>query len=172
MSDRKFLVGIDPGWKNLGSAVLEVKDGCFHLVDSRTWNPSKAPEPFPTEFAKYVNSKAPREQVASVYMERYVPYNNTFTAEAENITMLIGALREVLKPVHLVRAIDWKISLVKMLAKHYGFDNPSGSLDKKFSIAAATFILNGNGEFESDHEADAICLAAYHEFARRHLDGQ
>lgn len=158
-----LLLGVDPGWKNLGYAILADNGSCcFELVASGVENPSKADSEFPSLFASKAWSIIGSENdFAHKSVERYVPYNNTFTAETENITMIIGGLREVFRPVNLYRAIDWKTQLVKLLAKHTGFDNPSTSLDKKFSIAAAKHILNGKGDFNSDHEADAICLAAF-----------
>lgn len=172
-----YLLGIDPGWRNLGYAVLKQEGQGFRLVKSGVNNPSEKDADFPDFFYSQVfrdiiaaDDLDPDEfpAVGDVAIERYVPYNNTFSAEAENITMLIGGLRQIFNPVRLYRAIDWKTALVKLLVKHTGFDNPSTSLDKKFSIAAAKHILNNKGEFSSDHEADAICLAAFPVLAARH----
>lgn len=172
-----YLLGIDPGWKNLGYAILKEEDGEFTLLKSGVENPSVKDAEFPQYFYSkvfqdiYIEDDLHRDEIAvldQVSLERYVPYNNTFSAEAENITMLIGGLREVFKPANLYRAIDWKTALVKMLVKHTGFDNPSTSLDKKFSIAAAKHILNNKGDFNSDHEADAVCLAAFPVLASRY----
>lgn len=157
-----YLLGIDPGWKNLGYAILKEENGEFSLVHSGVENPSETDAEFPSVLAAKTWSIIGSENdFTHKSVERYVPYNNTFTAETENITMIIGGLREVFRPVNLYRAIDWKTQLVKLLAKNTGFDNPSTSLDKKFSIAAARHILNNKGDFNSDHEADAICLAAF-----------
>lgn len=169
-----YLLGIDPGWKNLGYAILKEEDGEFTLIKSGVENPSLKDAEFPrclhTHVFVTLAEHTPLElvQLSQVSIERYVPYNNTFSAEAENITMLIGGLREVFKPVNLYRAIDWKTSLVKMLVKHTGFDNPSTSLDKKFSIAAAKHILNNKGEIKDDHQADSVCLAAFPTLAQRY----
>lgn len=107
-------------------------------------------------------------------IERYVPYGIN-TATSENISYLIGMLQYAIhdhplltfwmgkeKPVNieLYRAADWKVQLVKLLAKNFGFDNPSESLDKKFSMAAAKFIVTDTTIIKNDHVADAICLAA------------
>ena len=172
-----YLLGVDPGWKNLGYAILKEEDGEFTLLKSGVENPSLKDADFPEYFYGCVFQNVYDKddlhpdalpELAQVSIERYVPYNNTFSAEAENITMLIGGLREAFKPVNLYRAIDWKTALVKMLVKHTGFDNPSTSLDKKFSIAAAKHILNNKGDFNSDHEADAVCLSAFPVLASRY----
>lgn len=139
----------------------------WSLVASRTFNPSKHKE-FPDFLCSWIDDTVSQSALTSACLERYVSYKGVNTAEAENILMLIGGLRQALRysqaslpfDVLLVRAIDWKTDLVKYLVKNKGFDNPSTSLDKKFSIAAAKCII-GNHEIKTDHEADAICLAAY-----------
>jgi hypothetical protein len=111
--------------------------------------------------------------ISHVSMERYVAYKNVYTAEAENILMLIGGLQASIHirtgiTTTMHRAIDWKTWLVKWLFRNKNFDNPSDKLDKKFSVAAAKACLqrdnNTTGEpyavnFKTDHEADAACLA-------------
>lgn len=156
-----MLLGIDPGWKNLGAAVLLNQDKELRLLRSWTWDVSGGPTNVPGDILQVMDNARPTD----VTIERYVPYNNTFSAEAENITMLIGGLRQRFSEegadVYLVRAIDWKTALVKILVKYYGFDNPSTSLDKKFSVAAAKCLLKLDNLNITDHEADAICLAAF-----------
>jgi hypothetical protein len=175
MSDTAtYHLGVDPGWVNLGAAILKHENGEWGLVESRTFNPSKAVR-FNTVFSDWVDDCIPMKRPATACIERYVSYKGVNTAEAENILMLIGGLRErvdssLIGPLHaytlLVRAIDWKTDLVKYLVKNRGFDNPSMSLDKKFSIAAAKCII-GNHDIKTDHEADAICLAAYPSLLRK-----
>ena len=171
-----LLLGVDPGWKTAGYALLSYDDvEGFKVVFAGVDDPSQSGSRYPSVFAAKLHEHvAPNSgSLAFATMERFVPYNNTFSTEAENIVMMIGGLREAMQPwaqetratgrgqMVLVRAIDWKVALVKILVKHLGFDNPSSSLDKKFSIAAATHILNGKYEFKTDHEADAVCLAAF-----------
>lgn len=171
-----YLLGIDPGWKNCGYALLRLlSDGQLETVMIGVDDPSVHGSDYPSYFSQRLRAviqSNPGKILAST-IERYVPYSNTFTAESENITLTIGGIREALRPwsmessnygegkLIMTRAIDWKVSLVKTLVKNTGFDNPSPSLDKRYSIAAATHILNGKYEFKTDHEADAVCLAAF-----------
>lgn len=160
-----YSIGIDPGWKNLGIALVKEEAGKISLVQSAAINPSS----FKVQLQALETFKAikaiPEGEVNFLTMERYVSYQNVMTAESENILMLIGALRQFAgtwvtdSDILLLRAIEWKMELVKTLVKNRGFDNPSTSLDKKFSIAAAHACLDIQGKFETDHEADAICLA-------------
>lgn len=176
MVNATLLLGCDPGWKTCGHALLSYDDATgFTPVMIGVDDPSQSGSLYPSVFAAKLHEHvAPNSgSLSFATMERFVPYNNTFSTEAENIVMMIGGLREAMQPwaqevtstrrgrMLLVRAIDWKVALVKLLAKHTGFDNPSTSLDKKFSIAAAKHILNGKYDFKTDHEADAICLAAF-----------
>lgn len=107
-------------------------------------------------------------KISSVTIERFVAYAGVSTAETENICMIIGALQYMFASPYtwnteslMLRAIDWKTTLVKELYKQKGFDNPSTKLDKKFSIAAAKACLDHEHKFATDHEADATCLASY-----------
>jgi len=176
MTTNTLVLGCDPGWRSAGYALLSHNDATgFTPVMIGVDDPSQSGSRYPSVFAAKLHEHvAPNSgSLAYATMERFVPYNNTFSTEAENIVMMIGGLREAIQPwaqevastlrgrMLLVRAIDWKVSLVKLLVKHTGFDNPSTSLDKKFSIAAAKHILNGKYDFKTDHEADAICLAAF-----------
>lgn len=167
------LVGIDPGWENLGLAVLSDvwnPDVCkFTLLKSATLKPSsnshtaEAAIEVVSQFANLDDSNP-----THVTIERYVSYGNVRSTHTEEITELIGGVHtacvyevpgvEVLK----IRAVDWKFALVKLLNKHWGFENksPNGNLDKKFSLQAAQFLLGGI-TVPTDHEADAICLAAF-----------
>jgi len=163
--EQKYSIGIDPGWKNLGLAIVKEDESGLALVLSQTLNPSsrglhKAVHDIKSIIQQATSSVAP----IPAAIERYVSYNNVLTAESENILMLIGGVSCMLEdagcPVFLHRAIDWKMELVKLLVKNKGFDNPSSTLDKKFSVAAAKACLDVQGEFNDHHEADAICLAS------------
>ena len=172
LSTDTYYLGIDPGWVNLGAAIVKHSGTTWDLVKSHTFNPSKHTE-FPDFLCGWIDDCLPGYMPQGACIERYVSYKGVNTAEAENILMLIGGLRQALLysspvppfDVSLVRAIDWKTDLVKYLVKNRGFDNPSTSLDKKFSIAAAKCII-GNYDIKTDHEADAICLAAYSSLLR------
>lgn len=179
-SDAEYSIGIDPGWKNLGVAVVRREKGKVELVYASTFDPSS--------YGSVV--KAGREIQAILWnkilddvvspgrhlksgpkvhgvMERYVSYTDVTTAEAEKILMMIGAiaaesygmLYETGAEYDMLRAIDWKKDLVKILFKKKGFSNPSDKLDKKFSIAAAKACLSTETEINTNHEADAICMA-------------
>lgn len=162
-------LGIDPGWVNLGAASIMVEEDQLVLLNSVTLNPSSM-EP-PARASTILSSVVPEHdgfiEIDSLTMERYVSYKDKLTPITEDILMLIGGLAECSSQVlgvypSLLRALDWKKELVKLLVRHKGFDNPSNSLDKQFSIAAAYACLDDlNGkEIKTDHEADAICLAA------------
>lgn len=169
-------LGIDPGWKNLGIALVNRReDGKLALLTSLTLNPSEMGE-YPARdilsapFHKIDNDYEKVGWLNHISIERYVSYQNVNTAEAENILMLIGMLREAGVRAHcsgftscdilLTRAIDWKMEAVKLLFKLRGFKNPSDKLDKKFSVAAAKACLDIEPTFKTDHEADSIVLAA------------
>lgn len=176
----EYSVGIDPGWTNLGLALVGKGPKGLFLCMSKTLCPRDlgGQDSISKAVGYYVQKALTEEGTKTdaayppalnhldhLVIERYVSYNGVQTSESENILMLIGALRESLRSFYapeltLYRAIDWKMKLVKHLVRTKGFDNPSNSLDKKFSIAAAKSCLDVKGEFESDHEADAICLAS------------
>jgi Holliday junction resolvasome RuvABC endonuclease subunit len=161
-------IGIDPGWKNAGIALLCQDENGLRLVCSHTLSPFALGGVVEgvDEVIKIISKHVHPSDVASIGIERYVSYNNVNTAETENILMFIGALRYGLATFlgsancELYRAIEWKMALVKLLVKNKSFDNPSTALDKKFSIAAAHACLDIKGEFSNDHEADAVCLGA------------
>ena len=168
----KTFIGIDPGWKNLGFAVsyLNTHTGKVHKSFTCTYNPSSFSNI--NEFITHLDCDLElTENLVSVTIERYVAYEGIHTSEAENINLVIGALihyfggtnsKWAIEPV-LVRAVDWKMKLVKALFKKKGFNNPSSSLDKKFSIAAAKAVIDYEDgkveELATDHEADALCLS-------------
>lgn len=155
----KKFAGIDPGWTNLGFAVLDAEAS---VVVSGTVNPHRLGGINPT--IKHLAAAGAFSDVERLAMERYVPYGGKQNPDSERILMLTGACIGVMEEDDLVimtRAIDWKSFLVKHLARHYGFSNPSSAskLDKEFSVAAAEFIT---GEAPpTDHVADAICLAYF-----------
>lgn len=149
-------IGIDPGNKNTGLGYIN-EEGEFlqsiHIVpDDLGFN----------EAVDYIFENA-HSEIGVVTIERYVSYGQPQTAAAEKITMLIGAIaykaEQLGASVYTFKAFDWKVGLCKYLYKTKGFENPSQSLDKKFSLAAAECITGI--KFKTDHEADAVCLAYY-----------
>lgn len=170
-----YYIGIDPGWKNLGFAIVKAEPSPdsfkVEVVTSQTLNPSSfgSIDRF-TDHAVMLcdqTCKGKRDylSVEGITMERYVAYKGVLSSETENITMVIGSLNYGLYRfsglhVGLTRALDWKIEMAQLLNKHAGFTNPSMSLDKKFSIAAAKHICTSYEKVNNDHEADAVCLAA------------
>lgn len=166
----KYHIGVDPGWKNLGLSIVEedTETGLLRLLTSKVMDPSSylSISKFIEDLDKLITPLILHAD--SVTIERYVAYAGVNTAESENICMVIGALSYYFastqywnKEPLLLRAIDWKTTLVKVLFKKKKFDNPSDKLDKKFSIAAAKCCLDETTDFPNDHEADATCLAAY-----------
>lgn len=156
----KSFVGIDPGWKNLGYSKIGVEEGGeAHILITGTMDPSKYGV---NGTAKYLEDLGLFVDAEMLTIERYVPYDGKQNADSERILMVTGACILLMgddSKVLLKRAIDWKIELCKYLAKHRGFNNPSTAkkLDKEFSLAAAVNIFGD--VFQSDHEADASCLA-------------
>jgi Holliday junction resolvasome RuvABC endonuclease subunit len=183
-----ILVGIDPGWINLGLAVLLPEPGTnkYRKVFSAVYDPSKAPEAFVESLPLVLLSALPGIPTdyggTSLTVERYVPYVGVTTQVTEDLTMLIGMIRmkfyslglQSCPPspisVRLTRAIDWKTYLAKTLSKNEGFSNPSKSaeLDKVFSKAMAELLLINPESIKTSHEADAICLAALPHLAKRY----
>ena len=170
-SSYEYSVAVDPGWKNLGFAIVrrKVGDENISLVYSCVLNPAKLGGILPclTKVCKLIEEYIPHN-ASKVYsgLERYVAYQGVNTSESENILMMIGALvvgmhyfNKGTSNTNMVRAIEWKTSLVKALFKWRKFNNPSAKLDKKFSIAAAKCII-GDIKIETDHECDSICIAA------------
>ena len=163
-----YSLGLDPGWKNAGISIVECNPEGLHLLRSATVNPSsfKDFDRCKSTFDKILDG-VDKKLVVNFGIERYVTYRGVQTSESENILMYIGGMRERALTeigtgcnINLYRAIDWKIALVKQLVKLRAFNNPSESLDKKFSIAAAHACLDSPGNFKTDHEADSICIAS------------
>lgn len=173
----RYHVGVDPAWKNLGVSIVkeDISNGEIHLVASCVMNPStykNIPE-FVTELWNWIVLELTKTEeepiITSVTIERFVAYAGVSTSETENICMIIGALQYLFKDTQplMLRAIDWKMALVKALHVQKGFENPSPKLDKKFSIAAAEACLNEKkGFLKTDHESDATCLACYRLFCK------
>lgn len=171
-------IGIDPGWKNLGFAIVARSEtpGKVKVIATKVFDPSMGSLIFVEALPKMSLSLVEKAglcisncEIKHLVIERYAAYNNVMTAESENIGMLIGGIRskffsacdgmEALD-AKLYRAIDWKIKLVQLANKRFGYENPSDKLDKKFSMSMAIFLMEENYELRTDHEADAICLAS------------
>lgn len=179
-------IGVDPGWVNLGAAVVK-KTGVpfkFELLRVRTMDPSLSDAPERNIFflvddlsdgLPISSCSDPYVKDPTISIERYVSYGNVRSSHTEEISTVIGMLRMefwnwcgTTRPI-MLKAIDWKTKLCQTLVKYSGFDNPSASLDKKFSVAAAKHISTNPEKVSNDHEADAICLAAYpHIMAQAH----
>lgn len=154
-------LGIDPGIKNLGYAILDdenklVTSGTFSALDSNR------------DFTHAVDMLVNLAKVNGVRMagiERYVTYAQAANSNTEKVNMLIGALVYALTKVGvetvLVRAIEWKPRVCKRLFKDKKFTNPSKSkkMDKEFSDAAAACITGQ--VLKTNHESDSVCLAYY-----------
>ena len=154
-------IGIDPGWTNLGWGVI---DDNFKYVASGTWNPKsighgKTAINLFKHIGEVIGSDVWTAKMLG--MERFVYYKGVHNPDSENILMVTGEITAV-ATLHeldfwMFRAVDWKTNLAKYLAMTQGFKNPSDSLDKKFSMAAAEAATGHT--FKVDHEADASCLA-------------
>lgn len=158
-----YTIGIDPGWRNLGIALSDVTDGKGVLLKSKTLDPSKSSSY--SNFLASVSDLCGDYSLNLVCIERYVPFKGMHTPNSEEINKLIGALCYFFEDKHglqpqLFRSIEWKTKLAQELYKTGNFKNPSTSLDKKFSLAAAAFCCNVKGKI-TDHEADAVCLSYY-----------
>jgi hypothetical protein len=151
----KMVLGIDPGWKNLGIAGIEDNS----LVFSLTKVPSSLGITgfIKDEICGIINK---HKEISLVVIERYVAYEGVHNPVSEDILMLIGALQYFFEDkgieVKLIRAIDWKNTLARYLSKNFDFSNPSTSFDKAFSLASAEKLSGIT--VKTDHEADAICL--------------
>ena len=172
LSERNIVyIGIDPGWKNLGFAITTInpRGGKVSKAFTKNYNPSeyKSINIFTEELFKQIRELTTK--VDYVTIERYVAYEGVHTPNGEEINIIIGSLSNsfwnkfCVEP-SLVRAIDWKMKLVKALFKKKGFQNPSTSLDKGFSDAAAIAAIDEdeNGpisKLQTNHESDALCLS-------------
>lgn len=150
-------LGVDPGWKNLGWCVSDI-NGEPQLYG--TFNPSEFELGMvPKVILDTLGDKA--ANLKGLAMERYVFYDGRYNADSEHILMVTGQLQFMAASmgmsIKMFRAIDWKTTLAKYLAKQSGWQNPSDSFNKVFSIAAAKEATGL--EFKVDHVADAGCLA-------------
>ncbi len=152
-----YYFGCDPGWTNLAYAYV---DEDLKLVETGVVVPKDfdAPDAYPTATMRMAGCD---DIILGAAMERFVYYDGIHNPNSEQILMVTGQMQyglydefEVVPDMY--KAYDWKSRLSKYLFKQ-GFRNPSESLDKEFSIAAAEFIFEC--KFETDHEADAACLA-------------
>jgi hypothetical protein len=157
----KNYYGIDPGWKKLGLAILK-------------WNEDL--EEWPTIHEAFTENMSENTEIRvqglfnhhvdSIGMERYVSYGSVRSTHTEDITTVIGMIRMHIfssypaAKLNMIRAIDWKTKLVQNLHKYFGFDNKFSVLDKDFSMQAAKFIVSNPNIIKTDHEADAVCIAA------------
>lgn len=181
----ELYLGIDPAWRSLGFGLVkfdtETKD--ISRVHSQVFNISgykSITEAVKAIAAKFVEYAKPFLDAGAVFkgftMERFIAYKNVDSAEFEIINRIIGALAiyfetnfELQTPTRLERAIDWKMNLVKSLHINKQFQNPSNTLDKKFSLAAGKAVLSEPVEYKTDHEADAVCLAALPIYVKRKI---
>ena len=158
MTAETYGLGIDPGWMSCGIALIKGKD----LILSRNLVPKDCLsikgavhsifDGFPEDI-----------EISSVTIERFVAYEGKHSAQSENILMFIGALVyffQVMEvKVNQVRAIDWKPAVCKHLVRTTDFSNPYPAFNKKYSLLAAEKF--SGQKLETDHEADAVCLAYY-----------
>lgn len=155
-----MFIGIDPGDRNLAIGMISGA----RLVGTHHLNPRNFGF---SGMLKHILSVIDDcdDEVSGVAIERFVAYKGVLTPSSETILMVIGGLHSVLSArgipddkILLMRAIDWKPMLCKKLFAEQGFRNPSTTFDKKFSLAAANAVCGSRPR--TDHEADAICLAA------------
>jgi hypothetical protein len=154
-------VGLDPGWESFGYAVR--LDSTL-LIAGNLVPSSYADLRYFIEDGLKANLSLPDSEVGTtVTMERFVTYQDKFSQVSENVLMVIGAVvlsfQQANIPVDLVRAIDWKIRVMKYLVRTKGLNNPFTSFDKKFSVWAAKQLMGETTVLKSTHEADAICLS-------------
>lgn len=151
----KLYLGCDPGWTNLAYAWMDeyedLKTGCI--------NPKELPKGV---LAPMVIDMPNTGVIAGAVMERFVYYGGMHVPDSEYILMVTGQMQYMLAShaeivPTMFKAFDWKTRLSKHLYKK-GFRNPSDRLDKVFSLAAASFLFP-DYTFETDHEADAACMA-------------
>jgi Holliday junction resolvasome RuvABC endonuclease subunit len=169
-----YSLGIDPGWKNLGIAIVKQdEEGRLSVLKSGVLNPSETEAEYGSRWAfnRELDTWIGDTKIELVGIERYVSYQGIDTSESENILLTIGLLGLYSHGLtggspFLYRAFDWKKELCQYLVKEKGFTNPSTSFDKKYSIAAAKACLDYSYMFKTDHEADSIAIAATNIFRR------
>jgi len=104
-------------------------------------------------------------EVKNVVIERYVPYSGVNSSSSEPVNMLIGMLCLIYRDVEvsLVRAVEWKFKILKMLYKERvengsGFSNTKKPGDKNVSIDIFRHVTGDKSKI-TNHEADAFCMA-------------
>lgn len=152
----EYYLGCDPGWTNLAYAWV---GGDGKLIETGCLVPKELPcGATPEQFV--MNMENDHGEIKGAAMERFVYYDGIHNPHSEHILMVTGQIQHWLHCHDTVpamfKAYDWKSRLSKNLYKK-GFRNPSDRFDKIFSVAAAEFIFEV--EFDTDHEADAACLA-------------
>lgn len=149
-------MGVDPGPTNTGIALVTPEKFLSSQVINIT---QKTITETVIDLLKTIDPTT----LAGVCCERFVPYKDTPNKHSERINLFLGALAGSLSnvtSVYAVRALDWKIKLGQYQTIKQGFDNPSQTHDKKFSLALARSIYPELNEIKklTDHEADATCL--------------
>lgn len=154
----KYYLGVDPGWTNLAYAFLSEEGELFTecVIPNELPKGTLAPH-IMDEFISSLDVN-----LSGAVMERFVYYDGVSNPTSEQILMVTGQVQFWLADGFSIvptmwKAFDWKSRLSKHLYKQ-GFRNPSDRLDKKFSLAAARYIFP-DYDFETDHEADAACMA-------------
>lgn len=175
----KLSLGMDPGWKNFGIALLEqTEDKKVKVVKTEVLHPYQCDTHWGISELIYnfllLDGNDPPFWPDVVGIERFVSYNNVDSAETENILMTIGAAagylqRRTKKDPYMYRAFEWKVNLNKFLVKEKGFSNPSTSFNKVFSLAAAKACIDFEYDFKTDHEGDA-CAIAYHTLVQSNIE--
>ena len=146
-------LGIDPGPVNTGLSVTSFSPSGSGVVLSTCLNFQRLS---PFQVREKVLELCPHPDLLTI--ERFVSYRGVQSDSTERTGVIIGAIASIAHPVTLIRAVDWKFKVVQYLSRQ-GFKNPSQSLDKKFSLAAAEFA--SGGKFKTDHEADSFLLSLY-----------
>ena len=155
----KYYIGVDPGHTDLAYALI---DNDCKVMSTGVLSPKELKCGETPLYIENSLSDCGITEVSGMSMERYVTYNGKSNPRSEDILMVTGQIqfwavdRLGVVPV-MWRAIDWKTRISKHIYKQ-GFRNPSDRLDKVFSIAAAEFLFP-EYNFETDHEADAACMA-------------
>lgn len=161
----KWYLGCDPGWTNLAYAWLseagDLITGC--VIPKELPKGNLAPTVVANAWFDELDwdNMDAQDELKGAAMERFVYFDGVHNPNSEQILMVTGQMQYFLASEHgvtptMFRSYDWKDRLSKHLYKQ-GFRNPSDRLDKQFSIAAAEWIFDR--EFETDHEADAACMA-------------
>ena len=150
-------MGIDPGVKNFGLAILKEDHKVLH---SETLDVSKMSN---IQLCAHLLNLVHTYEVNKCGIERFVAYKGRLVKSAESIYMMTGAIEYSLGSkgveVILCRAIEWKSGICKYLFKHKGFKNISKNFDKKYSMNVAEFITGIVPP--TDHEADSIGVAYF-----------